>query len=90
MVVFVKVSAGPAAAVSVTASVSDTGAPVGGVPVSYTHLRAHETPEHLVCRLLLEKKNTMIRNITIHLYIQSCASLAPLNPTTICMLHNYR
>ena len=26
--------------------------------VSYTHLRAHETPEHLVCRLLLEKKKT--------------------------------
>ena len=25
-------------------------------PVSYTHLRAHETPEHLVCRLLLDKK----------------------------------
>ena len=24
-------------------------------PVSYTHLRAHETREHLVCRLLLEK-----------------------------------
>src|SRR5678815_887435 len=24
-----------------------------GEPVSYTHLRAHETPEHLVCRLLL-------------------------------------
>src|SRR5678816_3161224 len=23
------------------------------VPVSYTHLRAHETPEHIVCRLLL-------------------------------------
>src|SRR5678815_5821594 len=23
----------------------------GGVAVSYTHLRAHETPEHLVCRL---------------------------------------
>src|SRR5678816_3675504 len=23
-------------------------------PVSYTHLRAHETPEHLVCRPLLE------------------------------------
>src|SRR5678815_3375625 len=22
------------------------------MPVSYTHLRAHETPEHLVCRLL--------------------------------------
>src|SRR5678816_3049793 len=27
------------------------------IAVSYTHLRAHETPEHLVCRLLLEKKN---------------------------------
>ena len=25
-------------------------------PVSYTHTRAHETPEHPVCRLLLEKK----------------------------------
>ena len=25
--------------------------------VSYTHLRAHETTLHLVCRLLLEKKN---------------------------------
>eukprot|EP00658_Telonema_sp_P-2_P020717 TRINITY_DN18212_c0_g1_i3.p1 TRINITY_DN18212_c0_g1~~TRINITY_DN18212_c0_g1_i3.p1 ORF type:complete len:198 (+),score=41.07 TRINITY_DN18212_c0_g1_i3:444-1037(+) len=28
--------------------------------VSYTHLRAHETPEHLVCRLLLEKKKNKI------------------------------
>src|SRR5678815_972335 len=27
---------------------------LGYVTVSYTHLRAHETPEHLVCRLLLE------------------------------------
>ena len=26
-------------------------------PVSYTHLRAHETGRNLVCRLLLEKKN---------------------------------
>src|SRR5665647_1285518 len=26
-----------------------------GVPVSYTHLRAHETDSYLVCRLLLEK-----------------------------------
>ena len=25
-------------------------------PVSYTHLRAHETEADLVCRLLLEKK----------------------------------
>ena len=28
--------------------------------VSYTHLRAHETDSYLVCRLLLEKKKTMI------------------------------
>ena len=27
-------------------------------PVSYTHLRAHETVLDLVCRLLLEKKKT--------------------------------
>ena len=30
--------------------------PHGGDPVSYTHLRAHETVLDLVCRLLLEKK----------------------------------
>ena len=30
--------------------------PTTVVRVSYTHLRAHETPEHLGCRLLLEKK----------------------------------
>src|SRR5674536_67872 len=38
----------------------DRAGPVGFAvvsgPVSYTHLLAHETPEHLVCRLLLEKK----------------------------------
>src|SRR5660398_315343 len=28
----------------------------GSEPVSYTHLRAHETKANLVCRLLLEKK----------------------------------
>src|SRR5674476_1518544 len=27
-----------------------------GRPVSYTHLRAHETGRNLVCRLLIEKK----------------------------------
>ena len=31
------------------------------IPVSYTHLRAHETVLDLVCRLLLEKKK---KNIT--------------------------
>ena len=30
----------------------------GFSPVSYTHLRAHETVLDLVCRLLLETKNT--------------------------------
>ena len=29
---------------------------LGNLPVSYTHLRAHETVLDLVCRLLLEKK----------------------------------
>src|SRR5450756_2829732 len=28
-------------------------------PVSYTHLRAHETRHDLVCRLLLEKKKKL-------------------------------
>src|SRR5664279_5956653 len=31
-------------------------AAVHAAPVSYTHLRAHETDSYLVCRLLLEKK----------------------------------
>ena len=31
------------------------GSLVWGTPVSYTHLRAHETVLDLVCRLLLEK-----------------------------------
>src|SRR5674536_398869 len=41
--------------------------PENRTPVSYTHLRAHETPEHLVCRLLLEKKKKKKpeHNITI-------------------------
>ena len=33
------------------------------IPVSYTHLRAHETVLDLVCRLLLEKKKTLKRLI---------------------------
>ena len=36
--------------------------------VSYTHLRAHETVLDLVCRLLLEKKNTQTHT---HRKIQS-------------------
>ncbi len=44
---------------SISADTADVVLAIGGdgtIPVSYTHLRAHETPEHLVCRLLLEKK----------------------------------
>src|SRR5450756_2845842 len=33
-------------------------------PVSYTHLRAHETRHDIVCRLLLEKKKKKIKNKT--------------------------
>eukprot|EP00831_Metopus_contortus_P010654 TRINITY_DN14161_c0_g1_i4.p2 TRINITY_DN14161_c0_g1~~TRINITY_DN14161_c0_g1_i4.p2 ORF type:complete len:481 (-),score=53.82 TRINITY_DN14161_c0_g1_i4:21-1463(-) len=35
------------------------------VTVSYTHLRAHETSLHLVCRLLLEKKKKKKNSIAI-------------------------
>ena len=34
-------------------------------PVSYTHLRAHETVLDLVCRLLLEKKKINITKVTV-------------------------
>ena len=34
---------------------------VMAIPVSYTHLRAHETDSYLVCRLLLEKKKPQKR-----------------------------
>src|SRR5678816_519639 len=40
---------------SLSALVADKG-PADVDALAYTHLRAHETPEHLVCRLLLEKK----------------------------------
>ena len=36
-------------------------------PVSYTHLRAHETVLDLVCRLLLENKKTNITHLVIQL-----------------------
>eukprot|EP00658_Telonema_sp_P-2_P011786 TRINITY_DN14512_c0_g1_i1.p2 TRINITY_DN14512_c0_g1~~TRINITY_DN14512_c0_g1_i1.p2 ORF type:complete len:103 (-),score=6.92 TRINITY_DN14512_c0_g1_i1:31-339(-) len=39
------------------------------IPVSYTHLRAHETPEHLVCRLLLEKKKTQHSHTDYIIYL---------------------
>ena len=48
-------------------------------PVSYTHLRAHETVLDLVCRLLLETKNTkLIKTLTAHIYI-TITTLTPVN-----------
>eukprot|EP00658_Telonema_sp_P-2_P077581 TRINITY_DN7048_c0_g1_i1.p1 TRINITY_DN7048_c0_g1~~TRINITY_DN7048_c0_g1_i1.p1 ORF type:complete len:100 (+),score=2.40 TRINITY_DN7048_c0_g1_i1:206-505(+) len=44
-------------------------------PVSYTHLRAHETPEHLVCRLLLEKKKTK----TVKINLQTLKEIVKYN-----------
>ena len=59
---------------SETAKTKKTPCVLGGpglshwfMSVSYTHLRAHETPEHLVCRLLLEKKKHM-RKVFIEEY----------------------
>ena len=43
-------------------------------PVSYTHLRAHETVLDLVCRLLLETKN-QLQAITVYEYVYSQTSL---------------
>ena len=48
-------------------------------PVSYTHLRAHETVLDLVCRLLLEKKNRQVAvdnyHMTNHLSINNAATI---------------
>src|SRR5664279_1916659 len=43
---------------SVTGTIRGTWKITGAIitPVSYTHLRAHETDSYLVCRLLLEKQ----------------------------------
>ena len=41
-------------------------APLTVAPVSYTHLRAHETVLDLVCRLLLEKKTHQDYDIMIY------------------------
>ena len=40
-------------------------------PVSYTHLRAHETVLDLVCRLLLEKKKNQIRTANNHVVAET-------------------
>ena len=61
-VYFAVANSGADAGIEVTAShnpINYNGMKIvksGSRPVSYTHLRAHETSLHLVCRLLLEKK----------------------------------
>src|SRR5678815_1713750 len=41
-----------ARAPAVTTNSNELESLLRSITVSYTHLRAHETPEHLVCRLL--------------------------------------
>ena len=52
-------------------------------PVSYTHLRAHETVLDIVCRLLLEKKNNPY---TYDLYptLSISSTLTTLKIDTFC------
>ena len=45
-------------------TMKSVGVKLVNIPVSYTHLRAHETVLDLVCRLLLEKKKNRIHYIT--------------------------
>ena len=49
-------AANPTSATTGAFSFANQTAPATSYPVSYTHLRAHEPPEHLVCRLMREKK----------------------------------
>ena len=52
------------------------------LPVSYTHLRAHETVLDLVCRLLLEKKNYYLP-LHIHSHNMHLPSLYHFIPHTL-------
>eukprot|EP00658_Telonema_sp_P-2_P044906 TRINITY_DN32806_c0_g1_i1.p1 TRINITY_DN32806_c0_g1~~TRINITY_DN32806_c0_g1_i1.p1 ORF type:complete len:247 (+),score=75.89 TRINITY_DN32806_c0_g1_i1:109-849(+) len=61
----VTLSSSPNPDMGITGTLTSTSPPALGssaTAVSYTHLRAHETPEHLVCRLLLEKKKITSHN----------------------------
>ena len=59
------------AALSGTATVTATGVRATGGAVSYTHLRAHETSLHPVCRLLLEKNFFFNDTATTEIYTLS-------------------
>ena len=55
--------------------------------VSYTHLRAHETVLDLVCRLLLEKKNSsLIHRDLSHMYYDTIQKQT-LRPVAQCRCH---
>ena len=47
-------------------------------PVSYTHLRAHETRSNLVCRLLLEKKTREFHNESESISGESIGGAVPI------------
>src|SRR3546814_10321625 len=57
--------------------------------VSYTHLRAHETSQDIVCRLLLEKKKlkTVSNNIIYSPPSTTTTSLLPQASTVTCHTH---
>ena len=63
------------------------------LPVSYTHLRAHETVLDLVCRLLLEKKKRHTTKYTIMVSDQqdtnSCEHQHEVQIVTIINQHEY-
>ena len=60
-------------------------------PVSYTHLRAHETVLDLVCRLLLEKKKQYHRHIYRLMRTQNTLTtlLQRFPPRTQHYIHTY-
>ena len=51
----------------------------GADPVSYTHLRAHETVLDLVCRLLLENKKTADKQTSNDVTHIQCNTIAQLS-----------
>ncbi len=54
---------------------------VGRDTVPYTHFRAHETGSNLVCRLLLEKKNSFYIILYLNIYLPHLYTTL-LTPTT--------
>ena len=80
----IKVCAGTACHVRKSGPIYDA---IYEYPVSYTHLRAHETRHDLVCRLLLEKKKTtrqnkINKNYTEHKYLTEMLRTIELNQCT--------